>query len=130
MREFWKNVLINVIVGLAASVLAMWWLGAFSAETFRDTVRLVCDGFFLVAALTLAYGGLIWTYNGGVMDGLGFSVKTLIARVSRDYEQNRVTFAEYREKREQKSRSPKATLVSGVFLMIPALITFAVYNSL
>ncbi len=127
MREFWKNVLVTVLVGFVASILVMIWYGVFQAESLKDLFRLISDGFFIVAALMLCYGGLVWTYNGGVMDGLGYSIKTLISRVSPGYEDNKVSFAEYREQREKKTRSPKATIVAGLILMVPACISFAVY---
>lgn len=115
-------------VGLVIALLVSWSQGIFGAETASDVLRLVCDGFFVAGALLLAYGGLTWTSNGGVFDGLTFTFKQAFARIKRDYEEQRVTFAEHRERREAKASSPKYALLAGLTHMVIAVIIMVVYQ--
>lgn len=124
------KVLIHVAVGLAIALVVMFSGGVTSAETTKDALRIVCDGFFVAGALLLAFGGLRWTYNGGVMDGLGYSAKTVVNRMRPHYEEHRESFAEYRAKREAKAASPFAFVVSGLILLALAVILFVVYGNM
>ncbi len=130
MNETLKKFLIDLGIGLVLSLAMCLMLGAFSAETSQDTVRILSDGFFAVAAGYLAIGGITFTVNGGVMDGLGFAFKTGIARVKRDFEENKMTFAQYRADRESKAKSPAGMLLAGLVILTIALIFLVVYNNM
>lgn len=123
-----KMFLICIGGGLVAAFLVAWSQGLFSAATSADVFRTLCDGFFTVGAMLLAFGGLRWTFNGGVMDGLGFSIRTGIQRMRFNYEeQGREDFGEYRRNREKKAKSPKALLLSGAVFLIIALALYCAY---
>lgn len=114
--------------GLAAAILVAWSQGLFSASSSSDILRSLCDGSFVVAALFLAYGGLRWTYNGGAMDGLGYSVRSIFRRMRFSYEdQDRGGFAEYRANREKKAKSPKILLLSGLVFLVISLVIYGLY---
>lgn len=130
MSEFQKKLLFNSVLGLIIAAAVVSFGGLFQAESARDVFRILSDGFFVAAAMLLGMGGLVWTYNGGVLDGLGYSVKTLFSRMTRDFEKNKVSFAEYREQREKKASSPKAMLVVGAILMVIAVIFLLVYMNI
>lgn len=123
--------LINLGVGLVIAVLVMWLQGVFEAETTSDVLRLACDGFFVAAAVLLAWGGLRWCTNGGAVDGLGYSMKMvkdrLLPFLSRPHEK-RESFAEYRERREAKALPAKSLLLAGLAHLVIALIIFGAYN--
>lgn len=126
-----QKLLTNFGIGLAIAFLVMWGQGLFEAETMSDTLRVVCDGFFVAGALLLAWGGLRWCTNGGAVDGLGYSMKMVKERMlpflSKPWDK-RESFAEYRERRESKARPVGALLLSGLAHLVIALILFAVYN--
>lgn len=124
------KVLIYTAVGLAGAFAVMLVGGIFSAGSTKDVLRIVCDGFFVAGALLLLSGGFRWCYNGGVMDGLGFSAKTLVNRMRPHYEENRQSFAEYREQREKKASSPVPLVFSGLNLLVIAVIIFLVYSNI
>jgi hypothetical protein len=123
-----KKVLILTGLGAVCAFGLSWGRGLFSASDARDALRILCDGFFLVGALMLAWGGLVWCTNGGAFDGLTWSVKTLIWRIRPDYEDVKQSFGEYREQREKKASSPKAVLISGAILSAVSLAVFAAYS--
>ena len=109
---------ISLIMGFTGDGEGITWLRAF------------CDGYFLSAAVFLAWGGLVFTYNGGALDGLGYAAKIGIDRLKRNYEEEKISFLEYREKRENKAKPPRETLLAGLVLAVIAAILLAVYNHL
>lgn len=128
MGDTQKKILMDLIIGLAVALAGVILLDVLHAQTLRDVFRLLSDCFFLPAALLLAGSGLTWAKNGGVWDGLGFTVKTLFARMMPDYDSRRVTFAQYKEQREAKSSSPIPSLVAGIVYLVLALVFFALFK--
>ena len=128
MKTGLKKLLIVTGIGAVCAVGVCWSRGLFSAREARDVVRILSDGFFLVGALLLAWGALVWAANGGAFDGLTWSVKTLVWRIRPDYDDVKQSFAEYREQREKKARSPKVTLLAGAVRLVPAFLLTLVYN--
>ena len=128
MGDTQKKILTDLIVGLVMAIALAFLTDVFHAESKSDMYRLLSDCFFLPAVILLASAGLTWTKNGGVWDGLVFSMKTVMSRMTRNYEDNRVTFAEYREKREQKASSPIPSLIAGMFYLVLAMVFLALYN--
>lgn len=128
MSDSLKNVLISLAIGLVMVIAALFMLDVFHAPTLRDAFRILSDCFFVPAALLLSMAGLTWAKNGGVWDGLGFTIKIMIDRMKPKYE--RTTFAEYREKREEKSSSPVYSLIAGVVYLIPAIVFLVLYNTM
>ena len=128
MSESTKKLLIDLGIGFAGAVAAAFLFDLFGAETLSDTLRILSDCFFLSAVIMLASGGLTLTKNGGVWDGLGFTFKTAIGRMKRDYDTERVTFAQYRQEREGKNTSPASALIAGSIYLALALAFLAAYN--
>ena len=121
-----------VDLGIATVVAVLVWVleDLFHAETPQDTFRILSDGFFVAGAMFLAMGGMTWTKNGGGMDGLGFTFKTVLARIRSDYETSRMTFAEYREEREKKASSPVPMVLAGLVHIVLAAVTLLIYQKL
>jgi len=128
MGDTQKKILMDLIIGLAIALAGVVLLDVLNAQTLRDVFRLLSDCFFLAAALLLATSGLTWAKNGGAWDGLGFTFKTLFARMMPDYDSRRVTFAQYKEKREEKSASPIPALVAGAVYLVLAIVFLVLFN--
>lgn len=122
MSNSLKKFLLDTGIGLVVAFILCCTMGLFTAETTVDTLRILSDGFFLVGALLLAVGGLTFTSNGGAFDGLFYTFKTQINRMRRDYESRRQSFAQYREEREKKNKSPKESLLAGLVVISVGLI--------
>ena len=129
MNETLKKFLIDLGIGLVLAVALSFLMGVPEGEGVADVLRILSDAFFVSAAAFLVTGGITFTVNGGVMDGLGFATKTGIARIKRDFETSKQSFAQYREERESKAKSPAASLLAGAVLLVIALILLMVYNS-
>lgn len=130
MSDFWKKYLIDLGIGLLLALGLCAALGLFAAETAPDVLRILSDGFFVPGAIFLCLGGLTFTRNGGVMDGLGFTFKTALARIRSDYETAHMTFAEYRAERESKATSPMPSVLAGLTHLAIALILFWIYSGI
>lgn len=128
MSDFLKKFLIDLGIGLALAIGLCAALGIFSAETAKEAFRILSDGFFVPGALFLCLGGLTFTRNGGVMDGLAFTFKTALARLRSDFETAHMTFAEYREERESKASSPMPSVLAGLAHLAIAVVFFMVYS--
>lgn len=126
----WLKVLIPLAVGLVIAVIMMFSSGITSAQSVHDALRIVCDAFFVPGAMLLMYGGLRWTYNGGVMDGLGYSAKLMINRMRPHYEEHRQSFAEYRSKRESKAQPAFPLVASGLILLAIAVVLYVIYGQM
>lgn len=129
MNETLKKFLIDLGIGLVLAVALSFLMGVAQGEGAADVLRILSDAFFVSAAAFLVTGGITFTVNGGVMDGLGFATKTGIARIKRDFETSKQSFTQYREERESKAKSPAASLLAGAVLLVIALILLMVYNS-
>lgn len=129
MSDFWKKYLIDLGVGLVLAVGLCAALGLFNAATKQDVFRILSDGFFVPGAIFLCLGGLTFTRNGGVLDGLAFTFKTALARLRSDFETAHMTFAEYREERERKASSPMPSVLAGLTHLAVALIFFGIYST-
>lgn len=128
MEESRKNLLIELILGLCIAIVSAILMDVFHAETLRDTFRLLSDCFFLPGAFLLAYAGLTWTKNGGVWDGLGFTMKSMFERMKPDFDNNRTSFAKYRETRGSKNTSPVPSFLAGLVYFALAIVFLVLYN--
>lgn len=128
MGDTQKSILIDLFIGLVIALAGAILMDVFHAQNLRDVLRLLSDCFFLPAAILLAGSGLTWAKNGGVWDGLGFTVKTMFIRMMPDYDDRRVTFAEYREQRESKRSSPIPALVAGLIFLALAMVFLVLFN--
>jgi len=128
MSDTLKKFLIDLAIGLTMAAALAFMMGVARADEAADVLRILSDAFFVSAAAFLVVGGITFTVNGGVMDGLGFATKTGIARIRRDFETSKQTFAEYREERESKAKSPKSSLLAGAVLLMIALGLLMAYD--
>ena len=127
MSDSVKKFLIDTGIGLVLAALICLSQGLFRATAAVDIFRILCDGFFAAGALLLFLGLLQWTRNGGVMDGLGFAFKTGFARIKRDYETAKQTFADYQQARAEKASTPRYLLLAGLVHLVIAVAFYAVY---
>ena len=127
MSDFLKNFLIELVIGFLAAIAICLFRDILNVETVMELFRVLSDGFFAAAALFLAIGGITFTTNGGVFDGLGFTARTMIDRIRGDYEKRRISFADYRDEQRKKAKSPAVSLLVGLVLLIIAFVFTIVF---
>lgn len=127
MERPWLKFMVDAALGLILAFIASAIQGLFRAESAQAVMMSLSDGFFVAGAMLLGGGGLQWTYNGGAMDGLTYTIRLGVARLRRDFDEHHFTFAQHREEREAKASSPKSLLLAGLLYLTIAFIFFGIY---
>ena len=122
--------LITLALGAVIGFVIACLQGLFQAEAASDVMRILSDGYFVSGGLLLAGAGLRWAANGGTFDGLGYTFKSAFGRMTRDYENQKVSFAQYREEREKKNKSAVPMLISGLVYFALSLVFLMIYSRL
>ena len=129
MKENLLKALAWVLAGLALAAVLTVTRGFGQAESLAEQLRLLSDGFFVAAAILLAWGGLTWTTNGGAVDGLGYSMKTLKDRLLPNPRYKRQeSFADYRRRKHEKDTSPVPMLLAGALHLVIAVVLVTAYS--
>ncbi len=123
-----KKLYILLGTGFVIAAVVSVTQGLFSSPSAADALRHLCDGCFVAALLLLGSGGLVWTYSGGVLDGLGFSTKTLLSLKWKAFGDYKESFQEYRQRRELKNGSPRPYLVAGGCWLLVSVLLFLAYT--
>lgn len=131
-----KNIIsyvVAVVVSVGLILLVCGTKGVLTSHlTQQETIKYVCDGFFVAAVVLLGMGGLTWASGQGTFDGLGYTFslwKEKFTNHKKDWHK-REDFQEYKERKAEKKKNRKINhfLVMGGVLMIVAAILMIVYN--
>lgn len=101
----------------------------------QDTVKALCDAFFVSGVLVAGIGALSWASKKGAFDGLGYSVSSLInvhAPSKKRLNWSKAeSFEEYVERRQAKAnkKEHKHLLFVGGAMLIVAVILLIVYHA-
>lgn len=102
----------------------------------QDTAKILCDAFFVAAALFLSYCGLSWASTKGAFDGLGYSVSTFfdvhMPTKRRLTWQKKESYQDYIERKQEKRKNKKPMivyLITGTVFLILAIAMLIWYNS-
>lgn len=134
MKKVLKYV-ISIVAGLAISLTMMGIWGVFGNKLdTTETMRRVCDAFFMSGALLMGIGALVWVSKEGLFNGLSYSVKSLfhIHKISNRDWKRQETFAEYKERVAEKVKSRDflfLVIVGGGYLLL-AILFLILYHTL
>ncbi len=128
---------IAFVVALTVVLLVCGLNGLLTEQkSAQDTAKILCDAFFVASALFLCYCGLTWASSKGAFDGLGYSVSTFfdvhMPTKRRLTWQKKETYQEYVERKQEKRKGKKSTLVFliiGTVFLILAIAMLVWYNS-
>ena len=134
MKKFLKY-LISILVGLAIAFTMMGIWGVFSNKLdTTETMKKVCDAFFMSSALLMGLGALLWVSKEGVFNGLSYSVKNLlhIHKISSKEWQRNETFAEYKERISEKVKKRELLflVIVGSGYLLLAILFLILYHTL
>lgn len=130
MDEKRKRFLVDLIFGLviAGAVVVI------NAGRGHAVTRLLCDGCFVAGVLLLGTGGLKFFRNEGMFDIFAYSIKSVFqvhypfAKMHSHLEEKKPEgYAEYKERKREKRKSPGDLLWAGLVYMALAAVFFAVY---
>ena len=124
---------ISIVVALAIILGVCGGNGVFTKDlSGQETMRFVCDGFFVVAALFLGVSLIVWTGKQGVFDGLGYSMSLWTQKFTnrkRDWHKKE-EFHEYKERVAEKRKKREVNhllIIGGVFAILTA-VSYLVYK--
>lgn len=131
MRISWKRFAICIGIQSIISVGTFFSRGIVSAQTTKDILRCLNDGFFLGGALMVLSSGLVWTAGQGVADGLTYSIGRFFGRRGPGYEENRrEDYAHYKERKHAKKPQILEMLLAGILYVAVAVVLLIPYSCL
>lgn len=122
--------LVTTLVGAAIVVTIILAQRIWSAETSADTMRILCDAFFVAGVVIGGVGLLIFASNGGVFYMLAYGFIRFFDLFRRNINDRKYKdFYEYKESKKDKKRGFGFMLVVGLaFIAIAGAFLAAYYN--
>lgn len=124
----------TVVISVAVILLVCGLNGLLTEEkTDKETIKILCDAFFVTGVLVMGMGALSWASTKGAFDGLGYSISSLI-NVHRPSKKRMTwskaeTYEEYVERKHEKDGKKRYMhlLFVGLAMIIVAVIFLIVY---
>lgn len=129
MSEKRKNILFSIFTGavIAVAVSILGWTRGHSVP------HMLCDGCFVAAVILLGMGGLKFARNQGMFDIMTYSLKAAFhmhfpfSKMNSPLEEREEEFADYKERKRAKRKSPADLLWAGLLYLVAAVVFFVIY---
>lgn len=114
-----RKLVVLLIISAALFTGAVFLRGVLKAEGAADVLRCFSDAAFVAGVVMLVAGGLMWTADQGVADGLGYGASLIFRKRGRNFEENRESYSEYKERKHTKKiRVAEFIICGGVFIAL------------
>jgi amino acid transporter len=114
-----KRYLIAFLVALVIWVIIVCAKGYSAYQSYLDAT-------FIVATIYICLGGLLWTTNMGVFDGLNYGLSK--AFTSKNHSKDLYSYMQTKNTKRQKTKYAWTTfIVIGVLLFLITLILYIIY---
>lgn len=131
-----KLYVFTIVVSLAVVLLVCGLNGLLTEKKdAQETVRILCDAFFVAGVLIMGMGALSWSSTKGAFDGLGYSISSLInlhrpskKRMSWSKSETYEEYVERKHERDGKKQF-RHLLFVGLAMIIVAVILLIVYHA-
>ena len=130
----WKiiRLVVNLVLATSLLLLYFFWQGVFSGEIdYVTLMKVLCDGFFIMAALYLAVVALQFVSSRGEFDSFRYGIKTFFHthKPSKNFENSQQTYADYViEKNEKRRFKADIELYIGLFLLTVSIVLLILYK--
>ena len=125
-----RKLILLLCITLAAAIAVLFLRGVLKAEGPKDILRCASDACFVSGVVMGVVGGLIWTADQGVADGLTYGFSRFFTRRGPGYEDRRESFSEYKERKHSKKIRVAEFLISGGVFIALALLLLIPYEML
>ena len=125
-----RKLILLLGITFAAAVGILFLRGVVKAQGPKDVLRCASDACFVSGVIMAVIGGLIWTADQGVADGLTYGFSRFFTRRGPGYEDRRESYSEYRERKHSKKIRVAEFLVSGGVFIGLALVLMIPYEML
>ena len=123
-----KKLLILILVATAVFTAVLFVRGVVNSSGAKDMFRCASDAAFVSGVAMLVVGGLMWTADQGVADGVTYGVSKLFKRRSLDYEDKKESYSEYKERKHAKKINVAEFFICGGIYVALALILLIPYS--
>ncbi len=129
MKSKFVKYSITICVGAAIAFIVWGINGLFNADTAVRVLAKLTDGFFVAGVLLAGIGGLLVSYNEGVIDGLAYGLHGLFGfrNIKKDSTPKKETYHDYKKRKHAKKISVKHFIIVGLAYIIVSIIIFIVY---
>ncbi len=123
-----KSFLISMII---ATVIAAG-VGFLNAMQEKGVMELLCNACFVASVIVGGFGCLLLAANEGIFDIFGYGV-SFVTRIHLPFlgigssEHEKETYADYKERKRAKRKSPAGVLLAGGIFMGLAVIFLVIY---
>ncbi|MBO4410320.1 MAG: DUF3899 domain-containing protein [Spirochaetales bacterium] len=125
-----RKLVVLLIISAALFTGTAFLRGVLKAESSRDVVRCLSDAAFVAGVVMSVAGGLMWTADQGVADGLGYGVSRIFRKRGRNFEENNESYSEYRERKHSKKIRVAEFIICGGIFIVLALVLLIPYGML
>lgn len=130
MKINFRKLLIEAAVEAALIVGVLFIRGIADAAENAVILQICCDAFFVVGALFIGFGLLVWMANDGAFNSIGFVSKTLLSLKWSTFGNFKEEYLEYCERKNKAKSSFIELIILGAAAVVIAGILLAVYNRL
>ncbi len=124
--------MITILVAVLCCFLIWIFTGLFDGGSTTRILAKLMDGFFVVGVVFAGIGGLIVSYNEGVVDGLTYGLHGLFGfrNIKKDSTPQKENFYDYRKRKHAKKISVRHLVIVGSVFILIAVILYIVYISI
>ena len=123
-----KKYVITLLCGFAGVAYILWLKDAFGQTEIAASLRIWCDGFFVVGTVLVCLGLLIFTSNEGTLDGLVYGVKSFINLFRKIGMKSYETYYDYKAARAER-KTPFGFLVfCGLGFLVVSVVLLMFYH--
>lgn len=119
--------LIIVLLGIVAALLLSFTRGILNETDPTSVYHNLCDSFTVVGTIGTGLGLLLFVSNHGAFDGISYGFKSFFGM----FRKNRVkeSYYDYRTRRGETKLKFTTLLISGLILLVVAVVFYLLYRS-
>lgn len=121
--------IVALLIGGGICLAIIFIKGVLSAESPRQVMKILSDGFFVSGAVLFLSGAMLWIIGQGVFSGMGYAFSRIFTALhDKKYrDEHKESFEEYGERKSQKKPRFAYLLISGTCYLLPAIVFTALF---
>ena len=125
----WKKYLITLLAGFVMAGVLAWLRGVAAQTTAAAVYHILCDMFFVVGFVLVAFGLLIVSSNEGTFDMLVYGTKSFLDMFRKEKKLKYETFYDYRTARAEKKAPFGYLVICGLILLAVAVVMWYLHKT-
>lgn len=125
-----RKYIITLFVGLLIVLLVALFNGAFDSNSKKDTVKYLCDAFFISSVIIGGIGLLVFASSEGAFDMIVYGLQSFFSLFKTPGKRKYASYYEYKESKAKEKIESGFMLYVGLFLFLVMIILYIIYNKL